>query len=448
MPDSGLVVSMEPVITVPGDAAPTRGGGGSATQGDISFGTVAMGCSIGTFIEWFDYASYGYLAETIARVFFPSTDRHAGLMATYAIFALSFVLRPVGGVMWGHIGDRLGRRVALSLSIGAMSVATALIALLPGYGRIGMAGPVALLVLRMVQGFSSSGEYAGASTILMEHAPPGKCGLATALVPASEALGLLTGALMVAALSGGLTDTQMQDWGWRIPFLFGAPLGVVAWLFRGRLAETLHGVAEAERQDVPILVLLRDYRPHLLLGLGISALDAIGFYFILNFMPVFISTAGVLSSHMATVVQTVLLAAFIPAVFAMGVLSDRVGRRPMLLLASILFVVLTIPLLWLLGRSSFLGVVAIELAFGGMLAINEGTLPGFLTELFPRHARYSGFALVFNIANAALGGTAPFVMTWIMQVSGSPVVPGVWLVSVAAAAVACTLLSRRFAAVR
>ncbi|GBQ85070.1 major facilitator superfamily transporter [Gluconacetobacter johannae DSM 13595] len=412
------------------------------------FGAVAVGCSIGTFIEWFDYASYGYLAETIARVFFPSADGHAGLMAAYAVFALSFVLRPVGGVLWGHVGDRLGRRVALSLSIGTMSVATVLIALVPGYARIGMAAPIALLLLRMTQGFSSSGEYAGASTILMEHAPPGRRGFATALVPASEALGLLAGALMVAALSGGLTDAQMQDWGWRIPFLFGAPLGLIGWLFRARLDETLHSVAEAERQDAPILVLLRDYRPQLLLGLGISALDAIGFYFILNFMPVFISTAGVLSSHVATVVQTVLLAAFIPTVFAMGVLSDRIGRRPMLLVASLLFVVLTIPLLWLLGHSSFLGVVAIELAFGGMLAINDGTLPGFLTELFPGHARYSGFALVFNIANAALGGTAPFVMTWIMHVTGSQVVPGGWLVSVAAVALVCTLLSRRFAAVR
>ena len=173
---------------------------------------------IGNFVEWFDYASYGYLATVIAIVFFPEGDSTAALLATFAVFALSFILRPIGAVVWGHWGDKLGRRWALSWSILLMSGATFLIGLMPGYAQIGIAAPVGLLVLRMIQGFSASGEYAGAAVFLSEYASSKRRGLFTSIVPASTATGLLLGSLFATALHSLLSDAAMQGWGWRIPF--------------------------------------------------------------------------------------------------------------------------------------------------------------------------------------------------------------------------------------
>ena len=182
---------------------------------------------IGNFVEWFDYGAYGYLAAVIATVFFPTGDKTTALMSAYAVFALSFLIRPLGGIFWGYIGDKYGRRPALSWSILIMSAATFLIALLPGYASIGIAAPIMLLVLRMFQGFSASGEYAGASAFLAEYAPPEKRGFYTSIVPASTAAGLLLGSLMAAGMYELLSTEAIADWGWRLPFLLAAPLGLV-----------------------------------------------------------------------------------------------------------------------------------------------------------------------------------------------------------------------------
>ena len=182
---------------------------------------------IGNFVEWFDYASYGYFATVIASVFFAKTDATVALMSTYAIFALSFIVRPFGGIFWGHIGDKYGRKAALSWSILIVSGATFLIGLLPSYATVGILAPVLLLLLRMIQGFSASGEYAGASAFMAEYAPPDKKGFYTSIVPASTATGLLLGSLIAAAMTAFMDADFVQTWGWRIPFLLAAPLGLV-----------------------------------------------------------------------------------------------------------------------------------------------------------------------------------------------------------------------------
>ena len=187
---------------------------------------------IGNFVEWFDYASYGYFATVIAVAFFPEFAPASALLATFAVFAISFVIRPVGGIVWGGIGDRIGRRTALSWSILIMSGATTLIALLPSYHQVGILAPILLLVVRMVQGFSASGEYAGATAFIAEYAPTSRRGLFTSIVPASTAAGLLAGSLLSAALFAMLDDAEMQAWGWRLPFLLAAPLGLIGLYIR------------------------------------------------------------------------------------------------------------------------------------------------------------------------------------------------------------------------
>jgi MHS family proline/betaine transporter-like MFS transporter len=193
---------------------------------------------IGNFVEWFDYASYGYFATVIAHAFFPEIAPTAALMATFAVFAISFVIRPIGGIIWGSIGDKIGRRTALSWSILIMSGATTVIALLPSYAQIGILAPILLLVVRMVQGFSASGEYAGATSFIAEYSPTAKRGFYTSMVPASTAAGLLAGSLMSAALFGILTEPQMQSFGWRLPFLLAFPLGLIGLYIRLRLEDT------------------------------------------------------------------------------------------------------------------------------------------------------------------------------------------------------------------
>jgi MFS transporter, MHS family, proline/betaine transporter len=397
----------------------------------------AAGSFIGNFVEWFDYAAYGYLATVIASVFFPSEDKTTALMSTFAVFAISFFIRPLGGIIWGHIGDRVGRRDALSLSILIMSASTFVIAFLPGYSSVGVWAPVALLLVRVVQGFSASGEYAGASAFIAEYAPPHKRGFYTSLVPASTAAGLLFGSLLVAGLHAWLTTEQLHDWGWRLPFLLAAPFGLVGRYIRSNLEDTPaframeasapHAVHEA----APIRQLLGQHRRAMLVSLGVACLNAVGFYVLLSYMPTYLSTEHGLSESKSFLAATISLVTYIGFIFVVGKVSDRIGRKAMLMLASLLFIGASVPLFGLIGQADYMTLVLVQIAFGALLAMNDGTLACFLAELFPTRVRYSGFAFSFNLANTMFGGTAPFMCTWLIKQTGSPMAPA-WYLMVAA----------------
>ncbi|MFJ1653633.1 MFS transporter [Streptomyces sp. NPDC088337] len=389
---------------------------------------------IGNFVEWFDYAAYGYLAATISTVFFPDTDRTTALLATFSVFAVSFFVRPFGGFVWGHIGDKVGRRSALSLSIVIMSVATFCIALLPTYRAVGLLAPALLLVVRVVQGFSASGEYAGASAFLVEYAPAGRRGLYASVVPASTASGLLLGSLLAALLTGVLSEGEMHSWGWRLPFLLAAPMGLIGRYIRLRLEDTPAFRALEEQQEVvptPARRMLRANRRPLILAMGATVLNAVAFYMLLSYMPTYLSEElhfGATESFLAT---TVSLATYIAFIFFTGLASDRFGRKKMLITASVLFTLCTVPAFMLLDGAGLLTVIAIQVLLGGMLTLNDGTLPSFLAELFPTRVRYSGFAISFNLANALFGGTAAFVATLLISWTGSPLAPAWYLVAAA-----------------
>ncbi len=400
---------------------------------------------IGNFVEWFDYAAYGYLAATISTVFFPNTDRTTALLATFAVFAISFLVRPLGGVVWGHIGDKVGRRTALSMSILIMSAATFCIALLPSYGAVGVFAPILLLLVRVVQGFSASGEYAGASAFLVEYAPPKRRGLYASVVPASTASGLLLGSLIAALLTGVLSDGQMHDWGWRLPFLLAAPMGLIGRYIRLKLEDT--PVFRALEQDdevsgAPVLETIRKNRRPLIIALGAAVLNAVAFYVLLSYMPTYLSEElgfGTSESFLAT---TIALVAYIGFIFFTGMASDRFGRKKMLIIASVLFIVLSVPAFALLDGAGFFLVVIIQVVMGGVLTLNDGTLPSFLSELFPTRVRYTGFALSFNLANAIFGGTAPFVATLLIAWTGNKIAPAWYLVAAAAVSLCAVLASR------
>jgi MFS transporter, MHS family, proline/betaine transporter len=326
-----------------------------------------------------------------------------------------------------------------------MSIATFAIAFLPTYAAVGLLSPILLLLVRVVQGFSASGEYAGASSFLVEYAPAGRRGLFASVVPASTAAGLLFGSLLAALLTGVLSDAQMHSWGWRLPFLLAAPMGLIGRYIRYRLEDTPAFRALEQEDEVshtPILEIFRTHGRLLLLALGAALLNAVAFYVLLSYMPTYLSEElgfGDTESFLAT---TIALASYIGFIFLAGVASDRWGRRTMLSLASVLFMLLTVPAFALLDGAGFLTIVLIQVALGALLTFNDGTLPSFLAETFPTRVRYSGFAVSFNLANAIFGGTAPFVATLLISRTGSNLAPAWYLVAAALISLVAVLAAR------
>ena len=426
---------------------------GSASSNERStLRRAATASFMGNFVEWFDYAAYGYLAAVIAVVFFPATDKTTGLLAAFAVFAISFIVRPIGGIIWGHIGDRYGRRTALSLSILIMSGSTFCIAFLPTYAQVGMLAPLLLLLIRLVQGFSASGEYAGAAAFLAEYAPDNKRGFYTCLVPASTAAGLLFGSLFAAGLYSQLDSEQLHSWGWRLPFLLAAPLGLIGRYIRLHLEDTpkfreMEKALEhkATTHKAPIRELLGVHRKRVLVAIGVTCLNAVAFYLILSYMPTYLSTEMGMTETDSFLASTVSLATYIAFIFLMGMLSDRFGRKTMLIAASLLFLAITVPLFSALEGQTFAFILLIQIAFGLMLAMNDGTLPCFLAEVFPTRVRYSGFAFSFNTANALFGGTAPFIATWLISQTGDKLAPAWMLVAAAGVALLAMLCIRETA---
>lgn len=439
------------VVTVSASANPVGGPAGqSAEDKDTTLRKVATASFLGNFIEWFDYASYSYLATVIAMVFFPQDNPQVALLQTFGVFALSFLLRPVGAVVWGNWGDKKGRRWALSVSIGLMSGATFLIGWLPGYATIGLFAPLGLLLLRMVQGFSASGEYAGAAIFLAEYAPAKRRGMYVSLVPASTAVGLLAGSMVVAGLHAVLDPAQMESWGWRIPFWIAGPLGIVTWYIRAHLEDSPVYSAMVEEAQVkqgegasatPVRDLFRHHLKPLIVSFGVATLNAVGFYLVLTYLPTYLTAELGMDPARANFASTLSLVFYVLAIFVMGHLSDTVGRKRMLLAACLGFIVFSVPAFMLMGTVGFLGVVLIEMFLCLLLTANDGTLASYLTETFPTEVRYTGFALSMNLANTIFGGTAAFIATGLINLTGNPIAPAWYMVVVAIAAFIAMLAS-------
>ena len=412
----------------------------------------ALTCSfLGNFAEWLDYGSYAYLATVIALVFFPEGDPAITLMSTYAVFALSFVARPVGAFVWGHLGDKKGRKWSLTVSILLMTAATSAIGLIPSFNTIGYAAPILLLLMRLLQGFSASAEYAGAAVFIAEYAPKNKRGLYCSLVPASTATGLLVGSFLATVLNATLSAEMMQSFGWRIPFLLAFPLGVVVlrmWLkledseiYRDMMKHL--NVAEQERKS-PLRLLFTKYWRQTLISFGVSSLNAVGFYMVLTYLPVYVETVVKLDKVTADLLTNATLVLYISMIFFAGKLSDHFGRKKLLISACLGFIVLLIPGYLLLNTKIVVVILIVELVLAFVLTLNDGTLSSFLSETFPTEVRYSGFAVSFNLANAIFGGTVGLVSTFIITETGNPLSPAFYMIGVSLFALVCILFAKEY----
>lgn len=410
---------------------------------------------LGNFIEWFDYASYSYLATVLAYVFFPAEDHTVATIMTFGVFALSFLVRPLGSLFWGPYGDKHGRKNALAISILLMTGATGLIGLLPSYEMIGAAAPLLLLLLRCTQSFSAAGEYAGAATFIAEYTDNEHRGFHASFVPASTAIGLLVGSLLATLMYTvwGADSEFMINWGWRFFFLLAIPLGWITHYIRTHVQDSpVYQVMEARieekddqalaaHQNHPLRNLFKNHRKTAVIAFGSCILNAVGFYAVLTFMPTYLETTLGYDATAASTITSVTLVAYIVMVFLSGKLSDKFGRKRMLLIAAASFVVLTVPMFMLMGTMSFWAILGAQLVMNFLLCANDGSLPSYMIETFPTEVRYTGYAFVFSLANGLFGGSTSYIALSLTQLTGSPLAPAWYMVGIAAVALICIAIS-------
>ncbi|GAB3561531.1 MFS transporter [Amycolatopsis endophytica] len=396
---------------------------------------------IGNFIEWFDYGIYGFLAVTISTVFFPASDPTAALLATFGVFALPVITRPLGGVVFARFGDRIGRKRTLAIVLIMMSLSTAALGAIPGYATIGVAAPVLLIVARIVQGFSAGGEYAGGAALIAESVPARRRGLMVSLMPSSTGFGLLAGSLFSFVLTRTLTAQELASWGWRVGFLVALPLGVVGLYIRLKLEETEAFRELENREQVarsPVRETLRTQPANVLKVAAITLGQTVCYYVMLVYTPTFLETEHGYSSAASLLTTSIAIAAYAITIPVAGAVSDRIGRKPLLFGASIAVLVLVIPA-FLIIPGSAVGIVALlQFAVGGLaLGCYSGPLVSTWVELFPTRVRYTGVSLGFNLSVIA-SVSSPFVLTWLISVTGNDLMPA-WYVVVAMAVSLATL---------
>ncbi|WP_044874229.1 MFS transporter [Pseudomonas sp. LFM046] len=401
---------------------------------------VTAAAAVGNFVEWFDFAVYGFLATIIAKQFFSSDDPNAALLQTFAVFAVAFALRPLGGIVFGALGDRLGRKRVLSATVLMMAGATTLIGLLPTYASIGLLAPVLLTLTRCVQGFSAGGEYAGACAYLMEHAPNHRRAWYGSFLPVSTFSAFACAAVTAYLLDASLSPEAMSEWGWRVPFLVAAPLGVVGLYLRWRMEETpAFRLAMSEQQEhahSPLRETLGQQKGTILrLGAFIS-LTALSFYMFSTYFATYLQVVGHLSRAQSLMVSTVALLFAAGACPAAGAFSDRFGRRRTIGVACLWVILTVFPAYWLASSGDLLAAIfgVILLAVGAVLS--GVVTAALLSEVFPTRTRYTASAMTYNVAYTIFGGTAPLVATWLISQTGSSLAPAFYLVLIALLALA------------
>ncbi|MFE4217220.1 MFS transporter [Streptomyces sp. NPDC056844] len=402
--------------------------------------SVAAG-AVGVFVHWFDWAAYAYLASTVADVFFPSDDGTTGLLAVFGVFAVSFGIRPIGAMVFGPLGDRIGRKRTLSLVIFMMSGATLAIGLLPGYGTIGVAAPVLLVTLRLIQGFAAGGEFGSAASFLAESAPRRRRGFGVSWLEVGSLLGFLAGSFVFLLLSTGLSDDQLASWGWRIPFLVAAPLGIIGYIIRNKIEDTPEYRALEAGGTVPrspVRELLRTHKRQLFQAAGLMAAMHVPFYAVLTYLVTYQTDHLGHSADSAALLSTVISLLGLALVPLFGRLSDRVGRKPVFVAATAALFLLSTPA-FLLMRTGLTGTWIAGLLLGAILAAILGTYAVWSAEIFPTRTRQSGLSIAYNTTAALFAGTVPYLMTVLISTTGSTVVPGPYLMLFAAVGLVAAL---------
>ncbi|MEU0507983.1 MULTISPECIES: MFS transporter [Amycolatopsis] len=416
-------------------AETTARAGTSAPTRTPSARRAAIAGGVGTLIEYYDFSVYAFLAVTLGPLFFPSDQPAVSVLLTLAVFGSAYVMRPLGGWFFGRLGDRRGRRHALVVTVVTMGVFSGVLGILPSYASVGVIAPVLLVLVRLAQGFSAGGEIGGAATYVAESAPPGKRGLFGSLTPVGSTLGFSVAAAVVGLMTAVTTAEQMSAWGWRVPFLISLPLAVICLWVRVRLEDTAEFAEMAQRAEVvrsPLLAVVKEKPLSVLRVIGIAiAMNGTGYIGLTYFSTYLIQTQGFgkQAVYWASAIGIALACATYPLA---GMLTDRFGRKPVLITAYVAYLVLAWPAFALLGATS--SIVVVTAIYVVYMAVNGlAQVPAFpqFTELFPRRIRYTGVALGFNVGTIIAGGSAPYVAAQLVESTGNPMSPAFWVLGVA-----------------
>jgi MHS family proline/betaine transporter-like MFS transporter len=391
---------------------------------------------VGNVMEWYDFAVYGYFATVIGREFFPSDDPAVSLIAAFGAFAAGFLVRPLGGLVFGRIGDLVGRKRALTLSVVAMALPTVLMAVLPTYQTVGIAAPIAIVALRIIQGLSVGGEYTGSLVFLVENAPAGRRAFFALWGAWGATLGILLGSGIGGALTTALDDAQIASWGWRLPFLLGALVALTGYLIRSglHLEQAAIGSASPVRDSFGRhrLSVLRV----VLLNIGYGVAYHAAFVYAVSYIKEIDRLPEGVALNLNTGSMSVLLLIIPLAAW----LSDRIGRKPMIVAGSALLAFGAIPLFQLIHTTDPMTIFLGEFGFVMAIGISSGGISVANVELMPAPVRCTGLAFAYNASIGYFGGTTPLIAAWLVSATGNPIVPGYWV----AAAAAVTLLTALF----
>ena len=428
--------------------ASSQQGTAAVAEPDSSTVRKAVAASaIGNATEWFDFAAYSYVAVYIGANFFPNASQGAQLLNTFAVFAASFLIRPLGGLFFGPLGDRIGRKRVLATTILLMAGATFAIGVLPTYNQVGFWAPVLLVAARMIQGFSTGGEYGGAATFMAEYAPYRRRGFFGSFLEFGTLGGFTLGAVISTVLITTLPEDAMTTWGWRVPFLVALPLGIIGLYLRLKLDETpAFQEQDIDRRETsPLRELCTDHWRDMLVCFGFVILLNIAVYTMLTYMPTYLTQVLNISETTGLLLIIAAQLGMMAVILPMGALSDRIGRKPLLLTGGLGFLVLSWPAFWLLSRGSALttaiGLVLLSFFLVCLLCLLGGTLPA----IFDTRVRYGGFAISYNLSTSIFGGSAPAVVTYLIEQTHDQYIPAYYLMAAALVGLVPILLMKETA---
>ena len=387
--------------------------------------------AIGNALEWYDFAIYGFLAPILGKLFFPSEDAFASLLSAFGAFAVGYAARPVGGAIFGHLGDRFGRKTALVVSIIAMGAATSAIGVLPDHDQIGTAAALFLVVLRIVQGLSVGGEYSCSIVYMAEHAPPERRGLDSSWPQFGCLIGFLLGSGIGALTSTVLGQEVMDNWGWRVPFVLGAVIAVAGLIFRSRLTELPATRRQGSSAGLPIVIALRDYWRSIARLISLILVGGVGFYMIFVYAASYLTEQMHLTTARALDINTISLLFMLVLTAPAAMLSDRIGRKPMLYTVALSAFFVAIPLWWLMHQNSFLLILLGQMGFALIFAVAFAVIPSVMAELLPAEVRCSGASIGYNLCLGLFGGTTPLVATYLVARTADDFAPAYYLMAAA-----------------
>ena len=391
--------------------------------------------ALGNTMEWFDFGVYSYLAVIIGQVFFPGASSTAQLIASFGTFAAAFLVRPIRGMVFGPLGDRFGRQKILALTMIMMSIGTFCIGLIPDYDSIGIAAPILLLVARLVQGFSTGGEYGGAATFIAEYSTDKRRGFMGSFLEFGTLGGYLMGASLVTIMIAVLPTEAMHSWGWRIPFFLAAPLGLFGLYIRLKLEETPAFKEHMDKQDalehskptLSLLQMLHKYRKQMLQCIGLVLVFNVSNYMLTSYMPSYLTSVLGMSELTGLLLVMVIMFVMMPLTLAWGHWTDRLGRRPVIAFGALGLVLLAIPSFMLIGSGNMWAVFGGLVILGVLHTCFSGTMPATLPALFITDIRYSALAIGFNLSVSLFGGTTPLVTAWLVDTTHNVMMPAYYM---------------------